>query len=61
MKAAYAGFTRKDLASAWGRFLVVTHDIATGVEARSTKVEDGKFWQNPGEVLRFISLKPELQ
>jgi len=48
IQCVYAGFSRKDRAEAWGRFLAVTHDIASGFEVRPAKhlacKWEVKFW-----------------
>jgi hypothetical protein len=37
IKSAYAGFTRKDRAEAWGKWLAVRHEVASGFEVRLAK------------------------
>ena len=37
IKAAYAGFTQKQRAEAWGKWLAVRHEVASGFEVRLAK------------------------
>jgi hypothetical protein len=37
IKAAYAGFTQKQRAESWGKWLAVRHSIASGFEVRAAK------------------------
>lgn len=37
IKATYAGFSRKDRAEAWGKWLAVRHEVASGFEVRPAK------------------------
>jgi hypothetical protein len=37
IKAAYAGFTQKQRAESWGKWLAVRHEVASGFEVRAAK------------------------